>query len=364
MKRLPLIAASMLLLAATRAQALDILICNDDGFTSANSRALYQKLIADGHRVVLAAPVDNQSGRGGYVSFLAPIPPIAASYVDPYTGRTAIPRAVRATYPALVGTAGVGSDPSDLNIAYVNGSPVMACLYGVDVKAPQVFGGVPDLVISGPNEGNNLGMINASSGTVNNAYYMINRDIPAIAVSDAVSTSVEFTALTPTSRAYEVAGIVSRLVDTLVKRRDTHGHGHEARAGRAHEPGRLLPHGVGLNVNIPSFTPGSGSTLRFALTHMGTATATAPAFYEDLGQNAFGKAVGIPSGAGLSGIGLVASGETLPTGVTVPADNSPTSEANVIARGGAVAVSPIAGLPEAADEVIADLMRRFRVVEH
>lgn len=95
---------------------------------------------------------------------------------------------------------------------------------------------------------------------------------------------------------------------------------------------------------------------------MGTATATAPAFYQDLGQNTYGKAVGIPAGAGLSGIGLVASGDTLPTSVTVPADNSPTSEANVIARGDAVAVSPIAGVPEAAAELVADLTRRLKVV--
>ena len=76
------VAVISLLAFAPKAHALDILLCNDDGFTSANSRALYQQLIHAGHRVVMSAPVDNQSGRGGYISFLAPIPKIPATYTD------------------------------------------------------------------------------------------------------------------------------------------------------------------------------------------------------------------------------------------------------------------------------------------
>jgi hypothetical protein len=86
--------AATLLTIAPQAHGLDILLCNDDGFTSANTRALYQQLIHAGHRVVISAPVDNQSGRGGYISFLAPIPKIPATYTDPYTGGTVITRAV------------------------------------------------------------------------------------------------------------------------------------------------------------------------------------------------------------------------------------------------------------------------------
>src|SRR5215475_11740046 len=104
------------LVLVKNAGAMDILVCNDDGFTSANTRALYQRLIQVGHRVIVAAPVDNQSGRGGYISFLAPIPRIASSYVDPYTGRTVVPRALR-TYPTLAGAAGVGVDPADPNVS-------------------------------------------------------------------------------------------------------------------------------------------------------------------------------------------------------------------------------------------------------
>jgi 5'/3'-nucleotidase SurE len=344
-----LVAVTVLLMLAPNASALDILVCNDDGFTSANTRALYEQLLQAGHRVIIAAPVDNQSGRGGFVSFLAPIPRIPASYIYPYTGRSVVPRAVRATYPSLIGTPGIGVDPIDPNISYVNGSPVMACLYGIDVKAPKTFAKLPDLVISGPNEGNNIGHINVSSGTVNAVYYAINRGLPAIAVSDAATASVEFTALTPASRANEVAAIVVQLVDALDQ-------------ARQHAKGRLMPRAVGLNVNVPNFAAGDGDTLSFALTHMGVATSFAPAFYEDLGLNPLAASAGIPAGAGLAGIGLATGGAQLPTGVTLPTDNSPDSEGNVIAAGAAVSVSVIAGVPEAErfgglKEVLKDLSR-------
>src|SRR5262249_35162327 len=185
-------------------------------------------------------------------------------------GRTVVPRALK-TDPALADKAGVGVDPADTRISYVNGSPAMACLYGIDVKGPKTFGKLPDLVISGPNEGNNTGHINVSSGTVNNLYYAINRGLPAIGVSDAGTTQLEFTTLTPASRAYEVADIVVKLVEALFAER------------KPNAP--LLPTGVGLNVNIPAFVSGEGAALPYVMTHMGVATSFAPAFYEDLGQN-------------------------------------------------------------------------------
>ena len=336
-RALPLIGAAWLALSAPSAQALNVLLCNDDGFTAANVRALQQRLQAAGHQVLVSAPVDNQSGRGGYMAFLSPIRPIAASYVDPYTGATVVPRALR-SHPGLADAAGVGTDPTDTQVAYVNGTPVMACLYGMDVLAPARFGGLPDLVISGPNEGNNLGHINPSSGTVNNTYYAINRRLPAIGISDADTTQREFGSLAPGSRAYEVADIIVGLVGRL-----------EQAAG----PNRpLLPKGTGLNVNLPLFAAGTGASLPLKATRMGTATAYGPAFYQDLGLNALARSFGIPPGAGLSGIGLDPSGTTLPSGVVLPTDPSPRSEGNVIAAGGAISVSVIQGVPDvkAADE--------------
>lgn len=333
----PVSALFGLLLAgiAPQSHALNILLCNDDGFTAANIRALYARLKTAGHSVVIAAPVDNQSGRGGFMSFMTPIPKIPASYTDMYTlsATAKVPRGV-SVYPALVGQPGVGNDPSDADISYVYGSPVMACLYGIDVKAPKKFGAAPDLVISGPNEGNNTGHINVSSGTVNNVYYGINRNLPTIGVSDYATASVEFTALTASSRAYEVADIVVTLVKSLVD--------NQAKAG-----GKLMPEGTGLNVNVPDFAAGKGSSLPFVFTNMGKATSYAPAFYEDLGKNAVAAAYGIPSGAGIMGIGMAAGGTILPSGVTIPNDTSTASEGNVVNAKSGVAVSVIEGVPEA-----------------
>lgn len=320
---------------AGQAQALNILLCNDDGFTTANTRALYNRLKAGGHQVVVAAPVDNQSGRGGYMSFMTPIPKIPATYTDMYTlsGTAVTPRAVK-VYPELAGKPGVGDDPADANISYVWGSPVMACLYGIDVKAAKKFGGAPDLLISGPNEGNNTGHITVSSGTVNNLFYGINRNIPSIAVSDAASSYVEYTALTPAHRAYEVADIVVKLVQSLVE--------NKAKAG-----GKLIPDGIGLNVNVPNFDAGKGSSLPFVFTNIGKATAYAPAFYEDLGKSPVGAAAGIPAGAGLMGIGMTVAGSSLPNGNAIPADASSASEGNVINAKTGVTVSVVEGVPEA-----------------
>ncbi len=44
--------------------ALNIVSSNDDGWAEANIRELYDVLSASGHRVVLSAPAENQSGAG------------------------------------------------------------------------------------------------------------------------------------------------------------------------------------------------------------------------------------------------------------------------------------------------------------
>jgi 5'-nucleotidase len=344
------IVCAALLCLAMPAHALDILVCNDDGFTSANTRALYERLSQAGHRVIVSAPVDNQSGRGGYVSFLAAIPRIPAQYTDSYSLRTVVPRAVK-VYPQLVGQPGVGVDPADAAISYVWGSPVMACLYGIDVKAPKAFGRIPQLIISGPNEGHNTGLINASSGTVNNVYYGINRGIPTLGVSDAVTTQVDFPALTPASRAYEVADIVVEIVRTLER--------NQRRAG-----GRLMPDGVGLNVNVPEFGSGQGRALPVAIADVGLATRFIPAFYEDLGASPLGAAVGIPSGLGLTGVSLVEGGTVLPTGVAIADDDSPSSEGNVVASGRAVSVSVVQGVPQADKRSVARVQATLRPLTH
>jgi hypothetical protein len=59
------------------------------------------------------------------------------------------------------------------------------------------------------------------------------------------------------------------------------------------------------------------------------------------------------------GIGLVAGGTALPSGVVVPADASPVSEGNVVATGQAIAVSVIQGAPEADPASVAILRAKL-----
>ena len=112
-----------------------------------------------------------------------------------------------------------------------------------------------------------------------------------------------------------------------------------------------------MNVNIPTFASGEGDRLPYLITRMGMATSFAPAFYEDLGQNPVAAASGIPAGLGLSGVGLVTGGWVLPTGVTVPVDDSPSSEGNVVTSQAGVAVTPVAGVPDVEQKVVGQLQR-------
>jgi 5'-nucleotidase len=327
--------------AVVPAQASNILLCNDDGIVAANLRALKQRLSEAGHSVIVAAPIDNQSGRGGYVSFLNPVPALTGSE-----------RSARVLgLPA--GTPGVGQDATDADVHYVNGTPVAACLYGIDVAARAKWGASPELVISGPNEGNNTGHINASSGTFNNLLYAINRGLPALAVSDATTTQVNWSAALPaTARAFEVADIVVRLLDDVLGLRSPRHHA-EHRDGRP-----LMPAGIGLNVNVPAFTAGTGATIPFAVTHVGLATAYAPAFFTKLSDSplAVGAGLNLP----LPGISLAPMGSVLPGGNTLPQDSDASSEGNAVLRGGVVAISPVQGVPEAGQRYGTWLRERIR----
>lgn len=308
-------AGLVMALAAFPAQALQILLTNDDGFETANLRALHGRLKAAGHDVIVAAPTRNNSGTGGWISFLKPVGPLEK---DSRHGTV------------KAGSPGVGIDPADPDTHYVDGTPVMSLLYGLDVVAPKRWGRQPDLVISGPNEGNNLGAIVVSSGTVSNTLYAVNRGIASIAVSHENFRGRPATALADGAIEYEIADIVVRLVTAI-----------EA----AREGGELLPRGTGLNVNIPRFQPGEGAALAFTMTRVGTASSFQPVFFERLADSPL--AVRMQAASDAPGISFVTPElPQVPQGVAIPADDSIESEANAI-REKVVTISVIAGVPEA-----------------
>jgi 5'-nucleotidase len=301
---------------AQSASALNILLTNDDGFETANIHALYERLKTAGYDVIISAPTQNNSGKGGAVNFLRPI--------------NALTQPTRwGTVPARA--PGVGADPANpADVFYVDGTPVMSLLYGLDVVGAKRWHGQPDLVISGPNEGNNTGYINNSSGTVANALYGINRGVPSIAVSYAATTGRSYVGLAANAIEYEVADIVVRIVRELEQNT------------RSRQP--LLPAGVGLNVNIPMLQAGQGRTASFRLTRIGLATLFSPVFFERLSDSARAAASGL--NVPLPGISLLAPGESAPAGVKLPTDDSPRSEAHATAAG-QVAISVIQGVPQA-----------------
>jgi 5'-nucleotidase len=282
--------------AAVPAAALDILITNDDGVT-ANARALYQALAEGGHRVLMSVPCRNQSGQGAALAFLRPIGTLTADCVGGI---------------AAAGDPGVGAAPDDPNVHYVDSTPVAALLYGLDVLAEPRWGGAPDLVISGPNEGNNTGQVNPSSGTVNNAVYAINRGLPALAVSADGNTAGS------EALAEAVAQVVLRVVDEL------------ERQTRFDRP--LLPQGAGLNINVPRFEQQDEAlTLPYARAVVGTVSTVMPRFVENLAADPVAASQGID--APLPGISFT-------PGDLESAD--PDSEAVVLGQG-RIAVSVIEG---------------------
>jgi 5'-nucleotidase len=202
--------ALMAAFAAQSSQALDIVLTNDDGWTTANIQVMFAKLKAAGHDVILSGPCTGQSGKGGALNFLRPVS------VD-------LSKAANNEY--CVGD----TDTSVSFKSFSEGTPVMASLYGIDVVAQAKWGHNPDLVISGPNEGNNLGYLNNSSGTLGAAMSAIVRGIPAIAVSAADGDE---------TKAGTVADIVLAVIEKLEANRTQ---------GQA-----LLPPFTGLNVNTPS----------------------------------------------------------------------------------------------------------------
>ncbi len=175
-------------------ESLNILLVNDDGYQADGLTIMYNALVAAGHNVILVAPKEQQSGKGTLINVTALGQP--TEVVEFETDKW-----------------------------YVDGSPVTTTLAALDFI---LDGEAPDLVISGINEGANIGAnIAISSGTVSAATTATRQGIPAIAVSANIGESTE---------PYELgAEFVVELIDEL----------------NLHFPGQILPDGVGLNVNIP-----------------------------------------------------------------------------------------------------------------
>lgn len=230
------------------AQARNILITNDDGLTS-NVKYLHDALKAVGHDVIVAVPCQQQSGMGGALHIMKPLGPLATDCLNGAARR---------------GDPGAGPiSRSDLgpDYHYVDGTPVMAMLYGIDVASQTRWGKAPDLVISGPNIGRNVGGIVVSSGTVSNVQYAMMRGIPAIALSAGTATESGPDLVNPPSE------VIARRTMQLMSRLEASANG-----------GPLLPVATALNVNFPD----DALQAPWKLSRIGTAMAYDVRFVSDL----------------------------------------------------------------------------------
>jgi 5'-nucleotidase len=214
-------AASLLLLSAPGANALNIALTNDDGWSSLGVQSIKSALVAAGHQVTLAAPLDEQSGSSAAIN----------------TSGLVI-RKQRDNDGAL-----------EFSVAVAGGTegaePATSSLVAIDI-ARQRTGRLPDLLVSGINNGANIGSFTQISGTVGAAIVAMsstfNGAVPAIAVStDSICS--DRTDDCQQRNAEHFARVATFVTDLIAKL--------EQKPGSLKNEIGLLPKGLGLNINYP-----------------------------------------------------------------------------------------------------------------
>lgn len=179
------------------AAPLRILLTNDDGYNAPGIRKAFERLTAAGHDVTIVAPLTNQSGTG---TKMMSGPTLAVKHPEP-------------------------------KVWAVDGTPGDSVAFGL----AEVFADrAPDLVVSGTNFGPNVAGLATHSGTVGGAVAALESGVPAIALSTGGLSAPD--PVTTVNAMGPTVDFAVKLIDRL-----------RARA----RSGRLLPAGVGLNVNHP-----------------------------------------------------------------------------------------------------------------
>ena len=181
---------------ATAAAPLEVLVTNDDGVGAEGIDVLVTALAAiEGVDVTVVAPATQQSGTGGSVTE-GPLTTNEATTASGYEAR-----------------AVTGFPADTIRVAF------------------DELGLTPDLVVSGINEGQNLGPVVDLSGTVGAARAAVRKGVPALAVSQGIGQDLD----------YEVAaGLVTDWVTD---------HADALRAGE-------VPADVVANLNVPTCDTG------------------------------------------------------------------------------------------------------------
>lgn len=145
--------------AAAQQAPFTILVTNDDGFSAPGIRALAEGLKAVGE-VIVAAPAQNQSGKGHSIVTSDPILMFERKQANGVTWYA------------------------------VEGTPATVTRLALDKLVPRK----PDLVVSGINRGENLGIVVYYSGTLGAAREAAMTGVPAIAVSMGGNNDADYAA--------------------------------------------------------------------------------------------------------------------------------------------------------------------------
>lgn len=225
-----LVMVMALMVAPGASYALNILLANDDGYGAPGIVAVQGALEAAGHNVYVVAPAENQSGKGTGINAEA-------------NSLAALTEMVPGKEWKMAGT------PCD----------------SVNVALSVALADTPiDLVISGANEGDNLGRMTNHSGTVSATMRAVRKGYPAIAISVAMDWYHLYSGyqllgdedptndqmgyqLIQQATANQLAAMddAAALVVNIVAKL-------EESSTKWWACGRLLPEGIGLNVNIPA----------------------------------------------------------------------------------------------------------------
>lgn len=131
--------------------------------------------------------------------------------------------------------------------------------YGVQNLSQTLLGGAPDLVVSGPNVGGNIGVQLPFSGTVGAASAAADQlSVPGIAFSGSTGSQTGFDAATP-DYSLLYADLATNVTSTILA------------SGAPY-----LPNGTWVNVNFPAAGSGTACTstsdFKFVLARLFTAT--------------------------------------------------------------------------------------------
>lgn len=230
---------SWILFALPLVHAIRIIQSNDDGWAELQVRTLFYNLANAGHEVILSSPAEQQSGKGSLDA-----PPKQVNWDG----------CAHTSCPAH--SAPIGSNSSDPRLNWVNSFPVTAIKNGIQHRASELWGegNSPELAVTGPNVGSNIGVQVPFSGTVGAAVFAAQKArIPALAFSGFSGEPTPWYKPVPIhiqTYADLALNVTTRIVESGTP---------------------YLPRGVFLNVNFPEVTESKCNTLnqfKFILTRI------------------------------------------------------------------------------------------------